>query len=136
MFELLECCRQCDCTSIRVHISLPWSVYPRVFTVMSVIHTHKESQCPLYLVPFCFISCIQMTFLGHRILFALISFLPWGQKPYQHFCRFGLLWVLDLKQLLFLHYQLTWQCILRNDEFGKRVTKIYKGNASNNPHSC
>lgn len=86
MFELLECCRQCDCTSIRVHISLPWSVYPRVFTVMSVIHTHKESQCPLYLVPSCFISCIQMTFLGHRILFAHISFLPSGQKPYQHFC--------------------------------------------------
>ena len=43
MFELLECCRQCDCTSIRVHISLPWSVYPRVFTVMSVIHTQGKS---------------------------------------------------------------------------------------------
>ena len=35
---------------MRVHISLPWSVYLRVFTVMSVIHTQKESQCPLYLV--------------------------------------------------------------------------------------
>ena len=122
--------RQWECTflclgqfTLGCSQSCQWSTHTRKVNVLCI--WYHSSLSPVYRWPF----------LDTESYLHLSVSSPGVKRHISTFVVWIIQWVLDLKQLSFLHYHLTWLCILRNDEFGKRVTKIYKGNASNNPRS-